>query len=145
MTAIDPRTLGDVSRGLEARASRDPSRRWDRRQRSSKKFARRAHIERRRHAAGAHAVERTATLRGRSARVKGELGLLGEAIIDEALAARSAASGQDFALARLARTRAEDVQKRDRRRAEGPVPTVEVANQHQLKDRPGGQVNQLLG
>jgi putative ABC transport system permease protein len=90
-------------------------------------------------------TERTATFTVIGT-VKGELDLLGKAIIDESATSKFGRLQPNFALARLAADASpKDVQKAMEDALKGQFPTVEVQNQSQLKDQQEQQVNQLLG
>jgi putative ABC transport system permease protein len=78
--------------------------------------------------------------------VKGELDLLGKAVIDESATRQFGRLQPNFALARLASDASpKDVQDAMDKALKDRFPTVEVKNQSQLKDQQEEQVNQLLG
>jgi len=78
--------------------------------------------------------------------VKGELDLLGKAVIDESATRPFGRLQPSFALARLASDASpKDVQDAMDKALKDRFPTVEVKNQSQLKDQQEEQVNQLLG
>jgi putative ABC transport system permease protein len=78
--------------------------------------------------------------------VKGELDLLGKAVIDESATRQFGRLQPNFALARLAPDASpKDVQDAMDKALKDRFPTVEVKNQSQLKDQQEAQVNQLLG
>jgi putative ABC transport system permease protein len=78
--------------------------------------------------------------------VKGELDLLGKAVIDESATRPFGRVQPNFALARLAADASpKDVQDAMDKALKDRFPTVEVKNQSQLKDQQEQQVNQLLG
>jgi putative ABC transport system permease protein len=77
--------------------------------------------------------------------VKGELDLLGKAVIDESATRPFGRLQPSFALARLASDASpKDVQDAMDKALKDRFPTVEVKNQSQLKDQQEEQVNQLL-
>ncbi len=78
--------------------------------------------------------------------VKGELDLLGKAVIDESATRPFGRLQPNFALARLAADASpKEVQDAMDKALKDRFPTVEVKNQSQLKDQQEQQVNQLLG
>jgi putative ABC transport system permease protein len=78
--------------------------------------------------------------------VKGELDLLGKALIDESATSKFGRLQPNFALARLTPSASPaDTQKAIENALKNRYPTVEVQNQSQLKDQQKQQVNQLLG
>ncbi len=78
--------------------------------------------------------------------VKGELDLLGKALIDESATRQFGRLQPNFALARLTPDASPaDTQKAIENALKNRYPTVEVQNQSQLKDQQKQQVNQLLG
>jgi len=90
-------------------------------------------------------LERTASFRVLGT-VKGELDLLGKAVIDESAAREFGRLQPSFALARLQPDASpKDVQKEIDDAVKDRYPTVDVQNQSQLKDQQEQQVNQLLG
>jgi putative ABC transport system permease protein len=90
-------------------------------------------------------IERTATFRVLGT-VKGELDLLGKAMIDEGATGEFGRLQPNFALARLTPDASpKDVQTQMDDALKGRYPTVEVQNQSQLKDQQQSQVNSLLG
>jgi putative ABC transport system permease protein len=90
-------------------------------------------------------TERIATFRVVGT-VKGELDLLGKAVIDESATSQFGRLQPSFALARLASDASpKDVQDAMDAALKNRFPTVEVKNQSQLKDQQEEQVNQLLG
>jgi putative ABC transport system permease protein len=90
-------------------------------------------------------IERTATFRVVGT-VKGELDLLGKAVIDESATSQFGRLQPNFALARLTPDASpKNVQKAMEDALKNRFPTVEVQNQSQLKDQQRQQVNQLLG
>jgi putative ABC transport system permease protein len=90
-------------------------------------------------------IERTATFRVLGT-VKGELDLLGKAIVDESATRQFGRLQPSFALARLQPDASpKTVQKEIDNAVKDRYPTVEVQNQSQLKDQQESQVNQLLG
>jgi len=90
-------------------------------------------------------TERTATFRVLGT-VKGELDLLGKAMIDESATKDFGRLQPNFALARLdASASPKDVQQKMDAALKNRYPTVEVQNQSQLKDQQQSQVNSLLG
>jgi putative ABC transport system permease protein len=90
-------------------------------------------------------IERTATFRVLGT-VKGELDLLGKAMIDESATGAFGRLQPNFALARLTPAASpKDVQKQMDDALKHRYPTVEVQNQSQLKDQQQSQVNSLLG
>ncbi len=90
-------------------------------------------------------TERVATFRVVGT-VKGELDLLGKAVIDESATSKFGRLQPNFALARLASDASpKDVQDAMEGALKNRFPTVEVKNQSQLKDQQEQQVNQLLG
>jgi putative ABC transport system permease protein len=90
-------------------------------------------------------IERTATFTVRGT-VKGELDLLGKAVVDESATRFFGRLQPSFALVRL---RPDASPKAVQKEIDGAVkdqyPTVEVQNQSQLKDQQEQQVNALLG
>jgi len=90
-------------------------------------------------------TERIATFRVLGT-VKGELDLLGKALINESATSQFGRLQPNFALARLTQDASpKDVQKAMEDALKNRYPTVEVQNQSQLKDQQKQQVNQLLG
>ena len=90
-------------------------------------------------------TERTATFRVLGT-VKGELDLLGKAMVDESATSQFGRLQPNFALARLdANASPKNVQKEMDGALGRRYPTVEVQNQSQLKDQQQSQVNSLLG
>jgi putative ABC transport system permease protein len=90
-------------------------------------------------------LERTASFRVRGT-VKGELDLLGKAIVDESATRQFGRLQPSLALARLAPDASpKRVQDEMDQALKEPFPTVEVQNQSQLKDQQEEQVNSLLG
>jgi putative ABC transport system permease protein len=90
-------------------------------------------------------IERTATFRVLGT-VKGELDLLGKAIIDQSATTQFGRLQPSFALARLQPDASpKAVQKKIDAAVKHRYPTVDVQNQSQLKDQQESQVNQLLG
>jgi len=90
-------------------------------------------------------TERIATFRVLGT-VKGELDLLGKALINQSATSQFGRLQPNFALARLTPDASpKDVQKAMENALKGPYPTVEVQNQSQLKDQQKQQVGQLLG
>ena len=90
-------------------------------------------------------IERTAAFRVLGT-VKGELDLLGKAMIDESATGAFGRLQPNFALARLtSEASPKDVQKQMDDALKHRYPTVEVQNQSQLKDQQQSQVNSLLG
>ena len=90
-------------------------------------------------------LERTAIFRVRGT-VKGELDLLGKAIVDESATRQFGRLQPSLALARLAPDASpKRVQGEMEQALKQPYPTVEVQNQSQLKDQQEYQVNSLLG
>jgi putative ABC transport system permease protein len=90
-------------------------------------------------------IERTATFRVLGT-VKGELDLLGKAIVDQSATAQFGRLQPSFALARLQPDASpKAVQKKIDAAVTHRYPTVDVQNQSQLKDQQESQVNQLLG
>jgi len=90
-------------------------------------------------------LERTASFRVRGT-VKGELDLLGKAIVDESATRQFGRLQPSLALARLAPDASpKRVQDEMDAALKRPFPTVEVQNQSQLKDQQEEQVNSLLG
>jgi putative ABC transport system permease protein len=90
-------------------------------------------------------LERTASFRVRGT-VKGELDLLGKAIVDESATRQFGRLQPSLALARLAPDASpKHVQDEMDSALKERFPTVEVQNQSQLKDQQEEQVNQLLG
>jgi putative ABC transport system permease protein len=90
-------------------------------------------------------LERTAVFRVRGT-VKGELDLLGKAIVDESATRQFGRLQPSLALARLAPDASpKQVQDEMEQALKQPYPTVEVQNQSQLKDQQEQQVNSLLG
>jgi putative ABC transport system permease protein len=90
-------------------------------------------------------IERIATFRVLGT-VKGQLDLLGKALIDESATRQFGRLQPNFALARLTPDASpKDVQKAMEDALKDRYPTVEVQNQSQLKDQQRSQVNQLLG
>jgi len=90
-------------------------------------------------------LERIATFKVRGT-VKGELDLLGKAVVDESATRQFGRLQPSFALARLEPDASpKDVQKEIDNAVKDRYPTVEVQNQSQLKDQQEEQVNQLLG
>jgi putative ABC transport system permease protein len=145
LAAVDPRTLGDVlalefqAGGASAFAVLGP-----RDTILDKNFARDRHL-----GVGDTLRVRTPTERTASFRVlgtvKGELDLLGKAIIDESATSQFGRLQPNFALARLTPDASpKDVQKAVEDALKDRYPTVEVQNQSQLKDQQKEQVNQLL-
>jgi len=87
----------------------------------------------------------TASFRVRGT-VKGELDLLGKAIVDESATGQFGRLQPSLALARLAPDASpKKVQDEMDAALKKPFPTVEVQNQSQLKDQQEQQVNSLLG
>jgi putative ABC transport system permease protein len=90
-------------------------------------------------------LERTASFTVRGT-VKGELDLLGKAVVDESATRQFGRLQPSLALARLRPDASpKDVQKEIDDAVKHRYPTVEVQNQSQLKDQQEEQVNQLLG
>jgi putative ABC transport system permease protein len=90
-------------------------------------------------------LERTASFRVLGT-VKGELDLLGKALVDESATRQFGRLQPSLALARLQPDASpKTVQKEIDDAVEHRYPTVEVQNQSQLKDQQEQQVNQLLG
>jgi putative ABC transport system permease protein len=90
-------------------------------------------------------IERTATFRVLGT-VKGQLDLLGKALIDQSATRQFGRLQPNFALARLAPDASpKDTQQAIENALKDRYPTVEVQNQSQLKDQQKQQVNQLLG
>ena len=90
-------------------------------------------------------TERTATFRVLGT-VKGELDLLGKAMVDESATREFGRLQPNFALARLdANASPKNVQKEMDNALKHRYPTVDVQNQSQLKDQQQSQVNSLLG
>jgi putative ABC transport system permease protein len=90
-------------------------------------------------------TERIATFRVLGT-VKGELDLLGKALIDQSATSQFGRLQPNFALARLAPDASpKDVQKAMEDALKHRYPTVDVQNQSQLKDQQKQQVGQLLG
>ena len=89
-------------------------------------------------------TERIATFRVLGT-VKGELDLLGKALIDESATRQFGRLQPNFALARLTPAASpKDTQKAIENALKDRYPTVEVQNQSQLKDQQKQQVNQVL-
>jgi putative ABC transport system permease protein len=146
LAAVDPRTLGDVLQldfgtgGSGAFATLGPHDTV-----LDDNFARDKHL-----GAGDTLKVRTPTERVASFRVvgtvKGQLDLLGKALIDQSATRQFGRLQPNFALARLASDASpKDVQKAMEDALKNRYPTVEVQNQSQLKDQNREQVNQLLG
>jgi putative ABC transport system permease protein len=90
-------------------------------------------------------LERTATFRVRGT-IKGELDLLGKAVVDQSATREFGRLQPSFALARLAPDASpKRVQDEMDSALKKDFPTVEVQNQSQLKDQQEAQVNSLLG
>jgi putative ABC transport system permease protein len=90
-------------------------------------------------------LERTARFRVFGT-VKGDLDLLGKAVVDDSATSQFGRLQPSFALARLDQDASpKDVQKEIDDAVTHRYPTVEVQNQSQLKDQQEQQVNQLLG
>ena len=145
LAAVDPRTLGDVlalefqAGGASAFAVLGP-----RDTILDKNFARDRHLGVGDTLRVSTPTERTASFRVLGT-VKGELDLLGKAIIDESATSRFGRLQPNFALARLTPDASpKDVQKAVEDALKDRYPTVEVQNQSQLKDQQEEQVNQLL-
>ena len=146
LAAVDPRTLGDVlalefeAGGPSAFAALGPHDAI-----LDDNFARDKHLGIGDTLRVRTPTERTATFRVLGT-VKGELDLLGKAIIDQSATSQFGRLQPNFALARLAPDASpKDVQKAMEDALEKRYPTVEVQNQSQLKDQNKEQVNQLLG
>jgi putative ABC transport system permease protein len=146
LAAVDPRTLGDVlalefqagGAGAFAALGRHDTILDD-------NFARDKHLSVGDTLRVRTPTERTATFRVLGT-VKGELDLLGKAIIDESATSQFGRLQPNFALARLTpEASPKDVQKEMEDALKDRYPTVEVQNQSQLKDQQKAQVNQLLG
>jgi putative ABC transport system permease protein len=146
LAAVDPRTLGDVleldfgtggSAAFAALGPRDTV--------LDENFARDKHLK-----IGDTLRVRTPTEKIASFRVlgtvKGQLDLLGKALVDERATRLFGRLQPNFALARLEPDASpKDVQNAMDDALKDRFPTVEVQNQSQLKDQNKQQVNQLLG
>jgi putative ABC transport system permease protein len=146
LAAVDPRTLGDVL-NLEFQSGGASAFAVLGRHGTilDKNFARDKHLKVGDTLRVRTPTETVATFRVLGT-VKGELDLLGKAIIDESATSQFGRLQPNFALARLdADASPKDVQKAMENALKDRYPTVEVQNQSQLKDQNKQQVNQLLG